>query len=149
MADRTFYPSYTYGFARVSLEFQFPVFTSGSLAMVFSGQSGTQNIFGVGNDVLSSITYSATGVYTVVLKDKNHYNKVIYASASVSDDGTNNAGAYATVGSVANEGSGTVGIQFVVRTYAAGGAATALTVAAGHVIQPMLIFRNSAGSNPA
>jgi hypothetical protein len=149
LADRNFYPSQSYGFAKVYCDFQFPVTnTVGVMPLVFSGQAGTQNVWGIGADVLSSITFANTGVYTLQFQQRDHYNKIISSMADVSDDGANNAGAYATAGSHINEGTN-LGIGLTVRTYTAGGAASNLTVAAGHVIKCMLVLRNSAATNPA
>jgi hypothetical protein len=145
MADRTFYPSYVYGFARVYLDFQFQANGASNPSLVFSGQSGTQTVFGIGGDVLASITYSATGHYAVQLQPRDHYNKVIYKTADVDDTAAD--GAYACVGSVTNEGSTSLGIKYTINTYAAGGAAVQL--AAARVLVSMVVFRNSAASNPA
>jgi hypothetical protein len=146
MSDRTFYPSQTYGFGRVYLEFQFQSNNTSNPTLVFAGQSGTQTVFGVGGDVISTITYAATGVLTVQLQPRDHYNKVIYKSAEIDDSAATNDGAYATVGDVTNEGT-TSGISFKIRCRAETGTPTAM--AAGRVIQALLVFRNSSSSNPA
>jgi hypothetical protein len=146
MADRTFYPSYVYGFARVYLDFQFQANGASNPSLVFSGQSGTQTVFGIGGDVLASITYSATGHYAVQLQPRDHYNKVIYKTADLDD--TVQDAAYATCGSVTNEGSTSLGIKYTINAYIANGSA-GLQAGAGRVIHTMLVFRNSAASNPA
>ena len=147
MSNRTFYPSQSYGFARVYCEFRFLSNNTSSPVLVFAGQAGTQNIWGVGGDVISSITYAATGILTVLFNPRDGYNKVIYVSADIDDSAAVNDGAYATCGDVANEGSATLGIQYKIRCRAATGTATAMT--ANRSISTILALRNSISSNPA
>lgn len=147
MSDRTFYPSQSYGFARVYCEFQFLSNNTSSPALVFSGQAGTQNIWGVGSDVISAITYSATGILKVQFQPRDHYNKVIFKTADIDDSAAYNDGSYATCGDVTNEGSGTLGISFNIRCRGATGTPTAM--AASRPIHAMMAFRNSSSTNPA
>ncbi len=134
MADRTFYPAFNYGFARVYLEFTSPAPVTTSAPLI----AGT---VGVDTSVISSITKGATGVYTYLLGVREHYAKVVYATCDV--DGT--AGQWGTVGSIINEASSTAGIGFTVSTWAAGGSAADAT----GKIRVCLVFKNSAASNPA
>jgi hypothetical protein len=147
MSNRTFYPSQSYGFARVYCEFRFLSNNVTSPVLVFAGQAGTQNVWGVGGDVISSITYAATGVLTVLFMPRDGYNKVIYLSADVDDSAAYNDGSYATCGDIANEASATLGIQFKIRCRAATGTATAM--ASSRPISCIAAFRNSISSNPA
>lgn len=135
--DRSFYPSQTYGFARVYMEFFF--LTNGSSSPVLS----STNLQGVGLDVVSSITRTGTGVLVVQLSPRDHFFKVIYKTADLDD--TPGDGAYATVGTVNNEGTSS-GIQFTVTTRAAAGTATDYSARKCNV---QLAFRNSNTSNPA
>ncbi len=147
MADREFYPSNSYGFARVYCEFQFLSNNTTSPSLVFAGQAGTQNIWGVGADVISTITYAATGVLTVQFQPRDHYNKCIFKMADVDDSAAYNDGSYATCGDLANEASSTLGISFKIRCRAETGTPTAM--AANRPIYVMAGFRNSTSSNPA
>jgi len=129
MADKTFYPSFNYGFARVYLEFSF-LGNNTSSSLVSS-------VDGVDQTVVASITRSGAGVQAVLLGPREKYNKVIWAGASV--DGS--TGQRATIGNIINEGSSTLPIGFTVYTWATGGTAADVVSAA---IRVSLCFRNSA-----
>lgn len=137
MADKTFYPSFTYGFARVHMDFYVVQNATITLAPAIS------TVVGVEQACITSITHTATGVLTWLLGPRERYAKVITASCSV-EDSTNTA---ATVGTFLNEGSATLGISFVTNFWAAAG--TAVDVPASKRIMVTLVFKNSVASNPA
>lgn len=114
MANRTFYPCHSYGSGRVYLEFGFNTNNTSSPL--------TSTLVGSGVDVISSLSRSGVGVIVVTLKDP--FVKCIRASADLDD--TANDGAYASVGSITNEGTST-GLSFTVRTRAAAGTLTDYT----------------------
>jgi len=129
MANRTFYPSSGYGSGRVYLEFSF-------LANGASNPTGTNGVGTVdGADAVASISLSATGTYTVTLKD--NFNKIIYATAEIDDSVPD--GAYATVGLVSGENTANP-LVFKVYTRAAGGSAT--NMAANRRVQVSMALRN-------
>lgn len=124
MANRTFYPSLSYGSSRVYGEFCFDTNnTSSPLTTTFDG-----------SDLIASITRSGVGVLVVVLKDT--FNKVVALDASLDDSA--NDGAYATVGTVINEGTSTP-IGFTIRLRAATGT---LTDYAARRVRVACAFRN-------
>ncbi len=124
MANRTFYPSQSYGSSRVYAEFLFDTNnTSTPLTSTLDG-----------GDVVASFNRTGVGVIVVTLKDA--FNKVIALDASLDD--TANDGAYATVGNVTNEGTSTP-IVFTIRTRAATGT---LTDYAARRVRVAIAFRN-------
>lgn len=135
MSDKTFYPSFSYGFARVYMEF------------LFQGNGGSSSlvstVVGVDLTCVQTITRTATGVQTVLLGVRERYPKVIYATCDV--DGL--TGQWGTVGTIINEGSATLPIGFTISTWAAGGGAA--DVVSPRPIRISLCFKNSAASNPA
>jgi len=111
VANRTFYPSYSYGSGRVFLDFAFTCNnTSAPL---------TSSLIGAGTDVIASFSRSVAGVIVVTMKDA--FVKCIKISAELDD--TANDGSYATVGTLTNEGTN-LGLQFTVRTRVAAGTLT-------------------------
>lgn len=125
MANRTLYPSQSYGSGRVYLEFQFQA--NGASQPALSAVDGS--------DAVASLNRTGVGVIVVTLKDS--FNKVIYAGADIDD--TLNDGAYATVSNVTNEGTSSA-LTFTVRTRNAAG--TAADMAAARKIGVVLILRN-------
>lgn len=111
MANRTFYPSLSYGSSRVYLEFTF--LTNNTSTPLLT------TLDGAGIDTVLSFNRTGAGVIVVTLKDS--FTKVIRASAELDD--TANDGAYATVGNVTNEGTNS-GIAFTIRTRATAGTLT-------------------------
>jgi hypothetical protein len=125
MANRSFYPSFSYGFGRVYADFQFQ--TNGAsppLSATFDGA-----------DIIASIAYSAVGTLIITLKD--NFNKVVSIMADLDD--TVNDGAYASIGSVTNEGTSTP-IVFTLFTRSAGGTKTDYS---GRTVRITAAFRNS------
>lgn len=124
MANRTFYPAFSYGSSRVYCEFLFDTNnTSSPLTSTFDG-----------SDSVASISRSGVGVLLVTMKDS--FNKVIALDASLDDSA--NDGAYATVGTVTNEGTSSP-ITFTIRTRAATGT---LTDYAARRVRVAIAFRN-------
>lgn len=114
MANRTFYPSQSYGTGRVYAEFRFTA-PGASTSVATTGSSSTLD----GCDIVSSIAHVAgTNVLTVTLKDA--FPKVIDVQANIRDDAGN--GAYATTGTITNEGTGSP-ITFKIQTFNAAGTA--------------------------
>jgi hypothetical protein len=111
MANRTFYPSFSYGSGRVSLDMGFDTNNTSSPLLT--------TLRGVGVDTVLSLNRTGTGVIVVTLKDA--FIQVIRGAAFLDD--TPNDGAYATLGNITNEGTN-AGLVFTVRTRVVGGAAT-------------------------
>lgn len=129
MANRTFYPSQSYGSGRVYAEFRFTAPGSGT-SVATSGV--------VGCDIVASIAHTAgTNVITVTLKDT--FYAVIDVQANLRDDSGN--GAYATTGTVSNEATSTPP-SFKIQTFSAAGAALNDST---HVISCILSLKNTAG----
>lgn len=138
MADRTFYPSFSYGFARVFLDFFFMTNGTSSPSVAL--------VDGVGQDVVSTLTRSGAGVIAVQLSSREKYNKVIFAAADL-DNSSSGAGCYACIDGITNEGSATAGILFNVTTRAASGTATDFGTGGTGVSRRCYVtmsFRNSA-----
>ena len=114
MANRTFYPSFSYGSGRVFCDFAFNTNNTSSPL--------TSTLVGSGVDVISSLSRSGVGVIVVTLKDA--FVKCIRASAELDD--TANDGAYASVGTITNEGT-SAGLTFTIRTRVAAGTLTDFT----------------------
>jgi hypothetical protein len=123
MANRTFYPSMSYGSSRVYAECE--LLGAGAAALTI----------GQGANIIASIVRSGVGVFVVTLKDA--FNRVIYKGAELDD--TLNDGSYATCSDVTNEGTATP-IVFTIRTRSASGAAA--DPAVGRRIGVTLAFRN-------
>ena len=123
MANRTFYPSQSYGSSRVYCELE------------LAGAGAAAPTYVTGADIVASITRSGVGVYVVTLKDS--FNKVLYKAAELDD--TLNDGGYATCSDVLNEGTATP-IKFTIRTRSAAGAAA--DAAVGRRIGVSIAFRN-------
>jgi len=114
VANRTFYPSFSYGSGRVFCDFAFNCNnTSNPL---------TSSLIGVGVDAVASLARSGTGVIVVAMKDA--FVKCIKASAELDDSA--NDGSYATVGTLTNEGTSS-GLTFTIRTRVAAGTLTDFT----------------------
>lgn len=112
MANRTFYPSQSYGSGRVYLEFRFTAPGSGTSV-------ASANIDGC--DGVASITHGAgTNKFTITLKDS--FNKVIASSVDLVESTAGGAGNYASIGNFTNEGSSSA-LSFNVYTWAAAGSA--------------------------
>ncbi len=124
MANRTFYPAFSYGSGRVYAEFCFD--TNNTATPLLTTVDGA--------DIVASFNRTGVGVIVVTLKDP--FNKVLALDASLDD--TANDGAYATVGNVTNEGTATP-IAFTVRTRAASGT---LTDYAARRVRVAVAFRN-------
>jgi hypothetical protein len=154
MSNRTFYPSAVYGFARVYMEWQFQANAASNPVLTFFGQAGstpaTTTVWGISGDMLTSITYTATGIFTIQLGVRETYYKVVFKMADADDVSADNPGAYATLGNVTGEGYNTTPsatpLNFKLRTYTAGGSAVQL--AAGHNLYVTMGFRNSSATNP-
>lgn len=113
MAQRNFDFSPNYGRGNVYLDFSFLM--NGSSNPVLT------SLRGVGADVVTSLTYAATGKVTVVLRDPFRY--IITKTADLEDVATPD-GAYASIGNVSGEGSSSLNsLTFVVSTWTAGGVA--------------------------
>ena len=123
MDSRTLYPSQVYGLGRVFLDFSF--LTNGNTSPLLSTVQGVTAGSGTAPPlpVIASITRTGAGVLVVQLSSAEKFNKVITAYVDLDD--TPNDGAYATIKSVANEGSATAGIAFTITTRA--GATTTAT----------------------
>lgn len=124
MSNRTFYPAKSYGSSRVYAEFCFD--TNNTSSPLLSSVDGS--------DLVASITRTAAGVLSVKLKDT--FNKLVYVHASLDDSADD--GAYATVGTVANEASQTPP-SFTIRTRAADGTKTDY---AARRVRVAVAFRN-------
>lgn len=128
MADRNLESGKNVGKEVVYLDFSF--LTNGASNPVASSFRGT-----VLGDFILSVTYVATGKYTVVLKDKWRY--LIGKFADMEDIASPDGG-YSSVGNVSGEGGGA--LTFVVSTFAANGTLTAFT---GRRLSVSLILKNS------
>lgn len=112
MANRTFYPSQSYGSSRVYAEFQF--IGPGAGTSVASA-----NIDGA--DIVASIAHvGGTNKFTITLKDA--FNKVIAHSADLVESTAGGAGNYASIGNFTNQGTNTP-LSFNVYTWNAAGTA--------------------------
>ena len=126
MANRTFYPSFSYGSGRVFLDFGFDTNSAANPL--------TSTLRGVGVDTVSTLVRSGVGVIVVTLKDP--FVQLIRGDAFLDD--TVNDGAFATLGNVTNEGTNT-GLSFTVRTRAVAGT---LTDYAARRVGVSLVLRN-------
>lgn len=112
MANRTFYPSQSYGTSRVYAEFKFVGPGAGTSV-------AAANIDGC--DLVASIAHvGGTNKFTITLKDP--FNKVISHSADIVESTAGGAGNYATAGNFTNEGTATP-LVFNVYAFTAAGAA--------------------------
>ena len=116
MANRTFYPSFSYGFGRVYAECRF----------TFNGTSAPLASSVVGSDLLTTTTpishSTTTQIYAINFKDS--FYKVVYANLDIlRTSGANTAGEYVSLQSVANEGTAT---PIVVTFYSWNASGTAL-----------------------
>jgi len=110
VADRSFYPSQSYGIGRVYLEVGFTL--GGGSAPALSSVYGA--------DAIASFAHTgATNIITVTLKDK--FNKVVDANISIL--GGIASGDWGTVDTISNEASSTTAIVFTIKTFAAAGGA--------------------------
>jgi hypothetical protein len=135
MADKNFYPSFTYGFARVYMEFN--IKAKGNTAWLIADMDG------VDQSCISSIARTGVGVQVIVLGARDRYNKVIYKTADADD--TAGDGSYVTVGNVVNEASATLGIGFTARCWTAGGAASDIgSGGSPRIVNFQFAFRNTA-----
>lgn len=112
MANRTFYPAYSYGSGRVYCE----------ALITLAGAATSVALTSVdGCDIIASITHvAATNKWTVTLKDA--FNKVIAHSIDIREAVANGAGNYATIGNFTNEGTATP-LTFSIYTWNAAGTA--------------------------
>lgn len=127
MANRTLYPSLSFGAGRVYMDFE--ILGAGAAAPTLSTDAA---------QAVASISRSSAGVYVITLKDA--YKKLIYKSADLDD--TLNDGAYCTMSDTTNEGTSTP-LTVTLRTRAAAGTLT--DAAAGRRIGISLVFRNGGG----
>lgn len=108
MANRTFYPSQSYGSGRVYCEFQFTAPGAGTSVAASAID---------GSDAVASIAHvGGTNTLTVTLKDP--FNKLIAASAEM----VGTTGRYAQIGGITNEGTNS-GLSFTITTFVAAGTA--------------------------
>jgi hypothetical protein len=128
MADRNLDGGRNFGKGMVYLDFSF-LANAGSdpTAASFRGTPLA--------DVVKSVTYAATGKYTVVLKDKWRYIVSKYADL---EDVTVPDGGYASIGNVSGEGAGP--LTFVISTFSAAGTLTQFT---GRRVSCSLVLKNS------
>lgn len=112
MANRTLYPSLSYGIGRVYISFE--LLGAGASAPTVSVDAA---------QVVASISRSSAGVYVVTFKDA--FPKI--ARKSVELDDTLNDGGYATCGSLVNEGTA-LPLKMTIYTRAAAGTATELAL---------------------
>lgn len=127
MANRTWYPSYANGAARVFLSFE--LIGAGAAAPTLSTDA---------KQVVASVSRSGVGVYVITFKDS--WGKVTRKSAELDD--TLNDGGYATCGALANELTSSP-LQMTVYTRAAAG--TAAELASGRRMGVSLDVRNGQG----
>jgi hypothetical protein len=127
MANRTLYPSWSFGAGRVFMDFEL---LGNSTSAPTTSTDAAQCV--------ASVSRSGVGVYVVTLKDS--FKKVVFKAADVDD--TLNDGAYATVSDVTNEGTSTP-LVFTIRTRAATG--TAADIAVGRRLGVTLVLRNGLG----
>ena len=107
MANRTFYPCYSYGIGRVYLEARFTC----------NGASAPATSTIDGSDSISTLAHTgATNIITIGFKDS--FYKVISASADFVVSAV--AGNYAQVGGFTNEGTATPLVMTVTTWVAAG-----------------------------
>ena len=126
MANRNFYPSQSTGLNKVYMEFE--LLGAGAAALTIPTAGG-------GSQWVQSVTRTSAGLFVVTLKDA--WNKVLFKSVDLDD--TLNDGAYATVGTVLNEGTATP-LSFQIFTRIAAG--TIGDPAAARRIGVSLVFRN-------
>lgn len=134
MGQRNLENGTNYGKGVVWLEFSFA--TNGASNPVITGASSTlRGAVGGGVDIVS-ITYAATGKYTIVTKDPYRY---VQAKSCDLEDIASPDGAYASIGAVSGEGS-TSGLTVQVATFNAGGTLTQYTT---RRISVFLALKNS------
>lgn len=126
MANRIYYPSTGSGLNYVWLTFE--LLGAGASALTIPAAGG-------GANVVASVSRSSAGLFVVTLKDA--WNKCLYKSADIDD--TLNDGAYATCGTVLNEGTATP-LSFQIFTRVAAG--TVGDPAAARRIGVSLCMRN-------
>lgn len=124
MANRTLYPSQSYGSGRVYAEFCFDTNNTSSPLMTSVD----------GADIVANLNRTGAGVIVVTLKDS--FNKVIALDASLDDSADD--GAFATVGTVTNEGTSSP-ITFTIRTRVVAGTKTDFT---GRRVRVSMALRN-------
>ena len=124
MANRTFYPSQSYGSSRVYMEFEFQVNSTGAVDQTTI----------TGCDGVASVTRTAVGTFKVILKDT--FNRIIHKSAELDDS---NDGYYASAGLITNENTSTP-IQFYVFTRTNAGTLT--DCVAGRRVHVSVALRN-------
>lgn len=126
--NRSLYPSQQCGVGIVNLDFSFATNgASNPLSSTFRGAV----------EMIQSVTYVATGKYTILLKDKYRY--VVAGSADLEDIASPD-GAFASLGSAsATEGSAGP-ISIVVSTFTAGGVLTAYST---RRVRMSLVLKNS------
>lgn len=126
MANRTFYPSQSTGLDKVYMEFELLGAGASTLTMPTGGG---------GAPWVNTITRTSAGLFVVTLKDA--WNKVLFKSVDMDD--TLNDGAYATCGTILNEGTATP-LSFQIFTRVAAG--TIGDPAAARRIGVSLVLRN-------
>lgn len=133
MANRTFYPSWSTGIDKVYMDFE--LLGAGASALTIPAG-------GAGAAWVNTITRTSAGLFVVTLKDA--WNKVLYKSADMDD--TLNDGAYATCGTVLNEGTATpLSVQIFCRV----AAGTIGDPALSRRIGVSLVLRNTLSGNGA
>lgn len=131
MANRTFYPAYSYGFGRVYVEALFQC----------NGASNPLSTTFDGADIISTVTHTgAANNYVVTCKDA--FNKVIYGSADLKISAV--AGQWCTMATYTNEGTSTPLVFTILAFVAAGTAANDLSTS--NTVAFSLALRNSAAS---
>ena len=110
MANRTFYPTFSYGSGRVYCE----------MRVTLAGAATSVALSSVdGADAIASISHVAgTNKWTVTLKDQ--FNKVIAHSVDIAESVANGAGSYATIGNFTNEATSSP-ISLAIYTWNAAG----------------------------
>lgn len=133
MADRLFFPHPgRIGHNRVDIEFSFRC----------NGASNpTTASYASAGNVVASITYAATGKYTITFSGRDYYNAVVWADANLEDAATPD-GSYATAGNVTNEGTSSP-LTFMVSTFNAAGVPAQFS---GRRVWVKLTLRNTAAA---
>ena|SRR5882724_6993211 len=126
MANRTFYPAQSTGLDKVYMEFEL----LGAGASALTIPTG-----GAGAAWVNTVTRTSAGLFVVTLRDA--WNKCLFKSVDMDD--TLNDGAYATCGTVLNEGTATP-LSFQIFTRIAAG--TIGDPAAARRIGVSLVLRN-------
>lgn len=131
MANRTFYPSFSYGFGRVYLDVRFTC----------NGASAPLLTSVVGSDSIASFAHvGATNVITVNFKDP--FFKVCFASAEFLVAAS--VGSYCSINTIANEGTAS-GLQVALATFVAAGTALNDAASTYQIGVSMALINSSSG----